>query len=377
MHIVDATMFWGPESGGVRRYIRAKSRFIARQRGVQHTVVVPGPTLIDQVGVPSLPLPFAPGYRYPFGNRAAAMRVERLRPDLIEVGDPYQFAWIALRAARTLGIPTVGFYHSDITAMAARVFGMRAERIARGYVRYLYRRFDLVLAPSTAMAEKLSELGIERVVRQPLGVDTDTFCPQRRDSAWRRELGVSAKTHVLVYVGRYSLEKNLRVLTDAFGALGSEYLLVAIGNGPDKPCGTNVRVFPYQSNARTLARAIASSDALVHAGDQETFGLVALEALACGTPVISLAQAGLADLVDERVGIPVPTLSANAFADAIRSFAQLDREAHHALKTAARERALEFDWNRIFLQLLTRYRGLIQARIAQSDSSFETMRHVT
>ena len=113
-------------------------------------------------------------------------------------------------------------------------------------------------------------------------------------------------------------------------------------------------MLPYRSDPAALARALASADIFVHAGDQETFGLAALEALACGTPVIARACAGLTDLIDGRAVFGVERDAAPAFAEAIATVAPIAA----TLRTKARERALEFDANRTFAQLLNRYTTL-------------------
>ena len=135
---------------------------------------------------------------------------------------------------------------------------------------------------------------------------------------------------------------------------------------PPSELSARVRVLPYQSDPAPLTRALASADIFVHAGDQETFGLAALEALACGTPVIARACAGLADLIDGRAAIGVEHDNAAAFAEAI---AALSATAA-ALRTDARQRALEFDAHRTFSQLLNRYTALcFSARRLDAEST--------
>ena len=93
-------MFYTAESGGVRTYLTAKGNWLARQTSIEHVVVAP--SMIEAkgarfIGVPSLPIPYAKGYRMPLSCRIAAHKIQQLQPDLIEVGDPYQLAWAALR----------------------------------------------------------------------------------------------------------------------------------------------------------------------------------------------------------------------------------------------------------------------------------------
>ena len=203
----------------------------------------------------------------------------------------------------------------------------------------------------------LLEWGDERVAWQPLGVDTTAFRPSHAAPTWRAEHGIAAEARVLVYAGRFAPEKHLEVLADAVARLGAPYVLVAIGAGPSPPpAGARVRVLPFVPGVAALARALASADAFVHAGDQETFGLSALEAMACGTPIVVRDAEGLAELADGRCGLAVERGSGAAFAEAIAALFEGDRSS---LRAAARARAEASDWERVLPDLLDHYQGLI------------------
>jgi alpha-1,6-mannosyltransferase len=362
IHVVDATMFWSPTGGGVRRYLLAKHDWLARRPGWRHTLAVPGGT--GAAALPSVPLPGSGGYRVPLRRGAVARVLQSLRPDLIEAGDPYRVAWGALDAARACGVPAVATCHSNLEAMARLAAGARlggiAARAARRYARHLYRRFDLVLAPSRGMREHLVDWGVEGAVVQPLGVDTRTFHPDRAASTgWRAALGLGADDRVLVYAGRFAPEKHLDVLAAAAAKLGPPHVLLAIGAGPAPPlAGEHVRIVPFVADVTALASILAGADVFVHAGDQETFGLSALEAMACGTPIVVRKAEGLAELADGRSGLAVEHGSGAAFADAIAALLAGDRAAQ---RRAARERAEAYDWERVFPALLGHYHRLLDA----------------
>jgi len=139
--------------------------------------------------------------------------------------------------------------------------------------------------------------------------------------------------------------------------LGPRYRLLALGAGPAPPQGPRVIVQPFVGDSARLAGMLASADAFVHAGNQETFGLAALEAMACGTPVVGCAAEGLAELVDESVGMPVHVCEADAFAQAISALFARERIAR---AMAARRRAEAYDWRRVLPLLAAHYRGLLQ-----------------
>ncbi|MBC7780817.1 MAG: glycosyltransferase family 1 protein [Proteobacteria bacterium] len=359
-HVVDVTMFWSGEAGGVARYLRSKHQWLEAKPEWRHSIVTPAGEAHEVRRVRSLPLPGSAGYRVPIGRARATALMRRLAPDIIEAGDPYQLAWAALDAGQQCSVPVVAFCHSDLESVVADRLGTWAERAARRYLRNLYSNFDAVLAPSRWMARRLEELGVERVVRQPLGVECEVFHPRRRDPDWRSSIGVSPETHVLLYAGRFAAEKRLSRLVEAVRLLGPGHVLVCIGNGPQRPSGERVIVLPYHRDAEVLARAIASADVFVHAGESETFGLAALEAMACGTPVVGVAAAGIGELLVPEVGARIEERSAGAFADGVRSV--LARE-QTSLRAAARAHALGFDWSVTFTQMVERYRRLRQMSV--------------
>ncbi len=375
-HIVDATMFWNP-TGGVQRYIGAKRDWLTRHTGWRHTVATPTPANDDSdvVLVPSLPLPFSAGaYRLPWRRRASARLLRAAAPDLIESADPYRLAWATLDAARALGIPAVAFCHSNLEQMAGLVGGSAGRAAGRRYAVRLYRRFDLVLAPSLAMTGHLHDWGIAGAVHQPLGVDVAAFRPLPRTTDLRNRLGLGPEARIVAFAGRFAPEKNLQTLADAVGRLGDRYRFLAIGDGPTPPRGGHVVIMPTVREPAALAALFAEADVFAHAGAQETFGLSVLEAMACGLPVVVRAAEGLVELVDASVGRAVSQGSAERFATAIDDIFASDCTS---LGQAARRRAEGYAWDRVLPALAARYRRLLglsadpSAAVSAAPSSAE------
>jgi len=364
LHLVDTTMFWSPTGGGVRRYLQTKHDWLAGQPRWRHSIAVPrvaGAPASDAT-LPSLPLPGSGGYRLPVSRAAVRRVLVGLAPDLIEAGDPYRVAWAARDAAQALSVPAVAYWDSNIAALARLAAGTRlgatAARVAARYARHVYGGFDLVLAPSRSMAAHLEDWGVARVACQPLGVDTSVFRPEARDLRWRERHGLGAETRVLVYAGRFAPEKHLDVLADAVARLGAPYVLLAVGAGPAPPrASERVVVAPFVASTAELATMLASADAFVHAGDQETFGLSVLEAMACGTPAVVRDAEGLGELAGADVAIAVKDGTGTAFAAAIESlFAGGDRGDR---SRAARRRAEASDWQRVWPSLFGQYLRLL------------------
>lgn len=359
---VDTTMLYAPRSGGVKRYLTNKHAWLQRHRpGVRHELVVPGARHADNgdgiITLHAAKLPFGDGYRWPSKAKRWAAWLASMRPDLIEAGDPYVPGQAAIEAGQTLGVPVVGFCHSDPAALAALHLGEWAKRpVERRWAR-LFSQFDRVVAPSRFIARRLEEAGVPDLVVRPLGVDVETFHPARRDREWLlRRLDLPSDARLLVFAGRPAKEKNIDVLIEAVQALGDPYRLVLVGAGAGLPWEEGVICLPYERDPRAVARIVASCDAFVHANDREPFGLIVLEAMACGRPVVGVNSGGVAETVDDEVGRLAPVAAPGPFAAAIEALFDQDLEA---LGAAARERAENrFAWDRVFEDLCMLYAEL-------------------
>jgi alpha-1,6-mannosyltransferase len=356
-------MFYAPRSGGVKRYLTAKRAWLARSRqDVRHTLVVPGAYTGDAargvVSVGSVKIPFGSGYRWPTSVPKWTRELVRLRPDLIEAGDPFAPGRAALEAGQHLGVPVLGFCHGDPSAQAKLHFGEWAEAPARKRLVEVLSQFDRVVAASRHIADRLLDAGIRDVAIQPLGVDVETFHPKRRDrDAVRARLGLSASTRLLVFAGRPAKEKNIEALLGAAALLGPDYhlLLISAGGATAWRDG-NITALPYVREPRALARLMASADAFVHANDQEPFGLIVLEAMACGLPLVGPAAGGFAELVDETVGQLAERADAEGLAEAVAGVFSRDLDL---LSRNARARAVaRYSWDNVFTGLSSLYAGL-------------------
>jgi alpha-1,6-mannosyltransferase len=167
-----------------------------------------------------------------------------------------------------------------------------------------------------------------------------------------------------VYAGRFSAEKNIAPLQAAFARLGSGYHLLMVGGGESRRTG-NITVLPYRRDSAALARLLASADALVHAGTAETFGLIVLEAMACGRPIVAVRAGAVAELVDDEVGIAADRATGDCLAAAVRELYERDLPA---LRRAARQRIeSRFSWHATMLEQLAAYRSLRPASAGQPN----------
>jgi alpha-1,6-mannosyltransferase len=382
MKIVDLTQFYSPVSGGVKRYLHEKIDYIENCTATdKHVLVVPG----QKTTVRARGRTRVYTIRSPLVSRTAQYRallnlraVERIlrseRPDIIESGDPYQLGWKAISAGRALKIPVVGFYHSHFPEAylrsSAKLFGKTATRrvmkLSRAYVRKLYNQHAATLVASERLAHVLRDWGVRNVRVLSLGVNIDIFHPGQSDArATRASLNLDPNRKLLLYVGRLAKEKNTAKLFRAFEILQrrrpNEFHLLVIGDGSQRNqlgklqarC-KNVSWIRYCAEPRELARYYRAADLFVHPGVQETFGLVALESQACGTPVAGIRGSAMDDLIFHEQKDWAHENTAEALANAIEQMSEkeLSRLGTEAAKRAAQLHA----WPRVFERLFCIYR---------------------
>jgi alpha-1,6-mannosyltransferase len=357
--LVDTTMLYAPRSGGVKRYLLSKKSWLAANRpDVAHSLIVPGARhKAGPDGIVSLratKLPFGDGYRWPTSVRRWGAWVAAMKPALIEAGDPYTPGQGAIEAGQRAGCPVIGFCHSDPAGLAALHFGEWAKKPVEKRWAKLFSQFDRVVSPSRFIASRLEEAGVGNIVIRPLGVEIDTFRPDRGDRNWLlRKLGLGADARLLCFAGRPAKEKNIDVLIEAVQKLGAPYHLVLVGAGTGMPPEDRVIALPYEKDPKAVARIIASCDAFVHANDKEPFGLIVLEAMACGRPVVGVNAGGVAETVTHEVGQLAASADPDEYAEAVRALFERDIEA---IGAAARVYAVEkFAWNRVFEDLCMVY----------------------
>jgi len=399
LKICDLTQFYSPVSGGVKRYLNEKVAYLhSHTDGDEHLLVIPGER--DEVlkngrattyTIRSPLISKTSRYRALWRLGAVERILERERPDIIESGDPYQMAWKAIASGRGLGIPVVGFYHSHFPEAylrsVAKFFGGLATEFtmdaARRYVCHLYNRFERTLVPSPALGSLLRDWGVENTFNIDLGVNTGIFRPTPDDAgSTRAELGVDDRTLLLFYAGRLAHEKNTRVLFEAFRILAERapgrFHLLITGDGQQRGELESLRAdlelpqskiknpkskitwLPYCADSEKLARLYRAADLFVHPGVQETFGLVALESQACGTPVVGIRGSYMDRIIHSDQTLWAVENSAPALARAILDACGQDLKKIGA--DAGAQVALRYSWTQVFERLFAIYRDVTNTR---------------
>ncbi|NMO05198.1 glycosyltransferase family 1 protein [Gordonia sp. TBRC 11910] len=257
-------------------------------------------------GVASLPCPVPTPLLY------RALR--DFQPDVVHLASPFVVGMAGAYAARRLKLPTVAVFQTDIAGFAASYGAGVATRAAWAYTRRIHTMCDRTLAPSSDSIKALAAHGIPRVHRWARGVDVERFSPAKSDAGlvgrWR---GSDSKL-VVGFVGRLAPEKHVERLASL--AHDPRVQLVIVGDGPERSRLSTLlpnAVFTGELRGEELARAYASLDVFVHAGEHETFCQAIQEAMASALPVIGPDAGGPRDLVAHcRTGYLLPP---NEFAD--------------------------------------------------------------
>jgi len=299
------------------------------------------------------------------------------RPDIVECGDPYQVGWRTARACERLGIPAVAFYHSHFAESEVRplerFLGRHAAallvNLTQRYCRRLFDRYARVLAPSPLLADVLAAWGVGNATAVDLGVDVNQFRPGRESTnSLRTALGIPPRARVLLFVGRLALEKNIGTLCEAFRLLdrreAGEYHLLLSGEGLQRPLVEKLRTdtgfvtwLPFQPDSDDLLRLYHASDLFVHPGVKETFGLVTLEAQACGVPVVGIRGTAMDRIVCHEQSFWARENSPAALAAAIESAFARDLPA---LGAGARAGVVaRFEWRQVLARLFDVYGEVI------------------
>ena len=367
MRVVQVANFYGPRSGGLRT---AVDRLGAEYCAAGHTVflIVPGrraqtttlPSGVVRICLPARLIPFTGGYRAVLPGPVTAL-LQRLRPDALEVSDR-----LTLRSlggwGRLRGVSTVMISHERLDRLVGQVLpAPLARTVADAANRRTGAEYDAVVCTTAFAREEFDRIGATNLLTVPLGVDLDQFHPRRRSMAVR-ERWAGPDDLLLVHCGRLSVEKHAHRSIDTVAALrdsGVDARLVVVGEGPlrrrlQRQAGRlPVEFTGYIGCRDTVAGILASADVALAPGPHETFGLAALEALACGTPTVVSRTSALAEILTADSGAAADN-DADAIAGAVASVMSRP-EAQRRL--SARRRAEQFSWPRSAAGMLRALRG--------------------
>ncbi|MEE3851283.1 glycosyltransferase family 1 protein [Gordonia sp. LSe1-13] len=281
-----------------------------------------------------------------------------VEPDVVHLASPFVIGAAGAVAARHLDIPSVAVFQTDVAGFAASYGLAVTSRLAWRYTRRLHEMCDRTLAPSSETMKDLALRGVPRLFRWGRGVDVEQFDPVHRDPQLRAGWGAEDRL-VVGFVGRLAPEKHVERL--AALAQDPSVQLVIVGDGPERSRLASMMpgaVFTGELRGALLARAYASFDVFVHAGEHETFCQTIQEAMASGLPVIGPDAGGPRDLVAHvRTGY---LLAPDEFADRLPSVVDVLRDP--VLRTEMGRSGLNAvrarTWPAVCDQLLGHYRAV-------------------
>jgi glycosyltransferase involved in cell wall biosynthesis len=315
-------------------------------------------------GVPAFPSPFYPELKMAVPRPSIGRAIERFRPDIIHVVNPAILGLAGIFYAKQLRLPLVASYHTHLPKYI-KYYGFGwCEGLLWELLKLGHNQAALNLCTSTVMVAELTVHGIERTNLWQRGVDTESYHPNLATESMRVRLSQGEPMALLLlYVGRLGAEKEIDRLKPILTALPKARLAI-VGDGPHREqlqtyfAGTNTHFVGYLQG-QELASAYASADAFVFPSRTETLGLVLLEAMAAGCPVIAARSGGIPDIVtDGENGYLFDPLDEQG---AVRATQKLfaDPYQREKMRRQARLEAERWNWQAATQQLQDYYQQVI------------------
>ncbi|MFZ5557738.1 MAG: glycosyltransferase [Pseudomonadota bacterium] len=328
----------------------------------------------DIIRVPARTVPLDPEDRMMNSGtiRRLALDLKAGRFDLVHIQTPFVAHYLGVHLSRRLGIPRVETYHTFFEEYLHHYVPFLPKSWTRGLARRFSRHqcndVDAVIVPSRAMADVLGAYGVTRPRHViPTGIPLAEFTGGD-GGGFRARHGIGAERFVLLFVGRVAFEKNIDFLLRALKLAlprSPQLTLVIAGEGPAERdlhdiarrlgVTEQVRFVGYLDRRTELLDCYRAADAFTFASRTETQGLVLLEAMALGVPVVGLSVMGTRDILEPRRGCLVPDDDEAAFADAMAELAD-NPGLRDALSAQAQDYAREWHADALAEKLAALYR---------------------
>ncbi|MBU2742995.1 MULTISPECIES: glycosyltransferase [Acidithiobacillus] len=297
--------------------------------------------------------------------------------DILHIQTPFVAHYLGNHLARSLKLPVISSYHTYFEAYLGHYYrkipGPLRKAMARIPSRQQCAAINGLIVPSQAMAEVLWDYGIRtptRVIPTGIRINHQTHNTSHRQD-FRTRYNLDQNCPVLLYAGRMAPEKNIGLLLSMLKQLRQQFpdiLLLLVGDGPARSnlenevqssqLAQNVRFLGYLDHVAELPQAYAAADLLVFASETETQGMVLLEALAAGLPIVAVPAMGAADVLRSSLGTRSAPAEANTFA---RTCAELlaDENLRQQLSDEARKLAQDWAESAMVAKLAEFYRETI------------------
>lgn len=342
------------------------------------------------------PLPYNPDLTVAYPFRLDRIYSRTFVPDLIYLASPASVGFQFLIQLRQLPTPPVVLlnFQTDLSSYSEILFRAPIDqyavwllRIVQGFL-FTHRAVHTIFYPSTNVRQYLEKAGAPPKKMQHLGrgVDTELFSPSRRDEAYRRELAPNGEI-IIASVARLAPEKGFAYLAKAcqqLKARGLKFKMLICGGNRNPAVENEVHRYFFDAGLRDdtiftgflvgedLARAYACADIFLHCSITETFGLVVLESMASGVPVIARDEGGPSGIIPNgKSGFLIPPHDMTAFVDCAERLA-LDRRMRENMALEARKQALETTWEKINSRVAWTMAEALQERAAADAKASAT-----
>lgn len=317
-------------------------------------------------GLPAKTLPFYRTKKFALPSRRVGKLLQTYQPDIVHVVNPVLIGAAGVYYAKKLGIPLLASYHTNLSQYLEFYNLSFLNKLLWMYLRTLHNRATVNLCTSQTVREELLQRNFRNVKLWDRGVNSQLFHPGQFDASVRKQLsqGYSDKI-ILLYVGRLAAEKEIEKLRCVFEA-SNRFVLAIVGDGPhrsalEKHFSGTTTLFTGYLHDKELAAAFASSDVFVFPSTTETLGLVLLEAMASGLPVVAARSGPTCEQIEhESTGLLFDPSDANALINAIQRFD--DKKTRDAMSFAAFTASIGKGWRKVAEQALGYYKQTVGKR---------------
>ncbi len=364
MRIAFVTETFLPSIDGITTRLQATIHHLL---AAGHTVAVAAPAgSVSTCGAAQVfPIPGIPYWFYPerrFCLPAFGLKdfLADFRPDIVHVVNPVALGLAGIYHARRMRLPLVASFHTNLAAYAQLYRVPFLSPVSWFVLRHAHNRAQLNLATSAAMVAELSARRFRNVALWPRGVDAARFSVAAPSAGMRDRLtGGRPRRTALLYVGRLAPEKRLDTLRPLMDSLPDDLSIAFVGDGPERSrleasfSGT-AAVFTGYLQGDELCAAYASADAFIFPSTTETLGLVLLEAMAAGLPIIAARSKPTIELLGEDSSLLFDAGSAASLQDSVRTLRE-NADAERQRAAQRRAAAADLDWRDASERLLDYY----------------------